>query len=158
MHPTILAMKTIIANQDEAGLNSILAEDVTFRPPTYWATWTGREPVAAILGHVIDVFEDFEYRRMMGEGKDWALEFQCKIGELDCVGVDLITLNDEGLIQNFEVVMRPHKTVGVLRERMMASIKRDKRFLKYREMMMGQNTKTAPVKRRSLSNLFGLVG
>ena len=52
----------------------------------------------------------------MGGGSDWALEFQCEIGQLDAVGVDLITLDGDGLISQFEVVMRPLKTVGVLRE------------------------------------------
>ena len=137
MHPTIEKMCQIAKSHNEADLLSILAEDVSFKPPTYWATWTGREPVAAILGHVINIFENFEYRRVMGDGNDWALEFQCNIGELDCVGVDLITLNEEGKIQNFEVVMRPHKTIGVLRTQMMANIKKDRRFLKYREQLMG---------------------
>ena len=151
MHPTIQAMKQIVANRDMDGLQSILAEDVRFLPPTYWAEWTGREPVSAILGHVIEIFEAFEYHRVMGQGNDWALEFQCKIGDLDCIGVDLLTLNEAGEIQKFEVVMRPHKTVGELRTRMMARIKKDRRFLKYREMMMaGVGAKPAPKK-----NWFG---
>ncbi len=101
-------------------------------PPTYWATWHGREPAAAVLGHVGKVFEDFRYRRVMGEGKDWALEFQCKIGELDAVGVDLITLDDDGQIATFEVAMRPLKSVAALREAMMARIQTDPRFLKFK--------------------------
>ena len=67
----------------------------------------------------------------MGDGNDWALEFQCKIGRLDAVGVDLITLDDEGLISQFEVVMRPLKSVGVLREEIMARIMKDARFIPY---------------------------
>ena len=47
-------------------------------------------------------------------------------------GVDLITLGEDGLIETFEVVMRPHKTIGALRDAMMARIGRDPRFLKYR--------------------------
>ena len=155
MHPTIQKMTEVAKSHDPEGLQSILAEDVTFMPPTYWATWTGREPVSAILGHVIAIFEDFKYRRVMGDGADWALEFECKIGDLDVVGVDLITLNDAGLIQKFEVVMRPHKSVGVLREKMMASIKKDRRFLKYREMMTGGQTSSKPA--RAKFSLFGLL-
>ena len=71
----------------------------------------------------------------MGDGKDWALEFQCKVGELDAVGVDLITLNDDGLIQTFEVAMRPYKTVGALREAMMARVMKDPRFLEFRNAL-----------------------
>ena len=132
MHPTITRMMEIVASGDGSLIVEILAEYVEFMPPTYWATWRGREAAAAVLGHVGKVFEDFKYRRVMGEGKDWALEFQCKIGDLDAVGVDLITLDDEGQIATFEVAMRPLKSVGALREAMMARIQTDPRFLKFK--------------------------
>lgn len=135
MHPTITRMQDVVASGDDSKIKDLLAEDVTFLPPTYWATWTGRDPVAAVLGHVGQVFSDFRYRRVMGDSNDWALEFQCKVGDLDAVGVDLITLNDDGLISNFEVVMRPHKTIGALRDAMNARVMKDPRFLKYREAL-----------------------
>ena len=135
MHPTIQRMSEIVASGDDTKIIEILTEDVEFLPPTYWKTWTGREPCAAILGHVGQIFQDFTYRRIMGEGNDWALEFQCKIEGLDAVGVDLITLGDDGLIAKFEVVMRPYKSVGVLRDAMMARISTDPRFLKFQNAM-----------------------
>ncbi|TDE36070.1 nuclear transport factor 2 family protein [Antarcticimicrobium sediminis] len=135
MHPTIAQALDIVASGDHERIAQILAENVRFLPPTYWATWTGREPVAAVLGHVGQVFSDFRYRRVMGAGVDWALEFQCKVGDLDAVGVDLITLNAEGLIETFEVVMRPLKTVAALREAMNARVMKDPRFLKFREAL-----------------------
>ncbi len=135
MHPTIERMQEVVAKGDEALIHELLAEDVRFMPPTYYSTWTGRAPVAAVLGHVGKVFSDFRYRRIMGSGNDWALEFQCKVGDLDAVGVDLITLNDDGLIQQFEVVMRPHKTIGALREAMMARVMTDPRFLEFKSAL-----------------------
>ncbi len=135
MHPTIERMQEVVAKGDEALIHELLAEDVRFMPPTYYSTWTGRAPVAAVLGHVGKVFSDFRYRRIMGSDNDWALEFQCKVGDLDAVGVDLITLNDDGLIQQFEVVMRPHKTIGALREAMMARVMTDPRFLEFKSAL-----------------------
>ena len=135
MHPTIERLHTAAESGDEAALQDILSSNVRFRPPTYWATWKGRESVAAVLGHVTKVFKDFRYRRVMGSGNDWALEFQCTVGDLDAVGVDLITLDASGLIAEFEVVMRPYKTVGALREAMMASIQTDPRFLKFKSAL-----------------------
>ena len=132
MHPTITTMQEVVAKGDQTKIAPLLAEQVKFMPPTYFATWTGRDAVAAVLGHVGQVFSDFEYRRVMGEGKDWALEFQCKIGDLDAVGVDLITLDDEGLIATFEVVMRPHKSIGALREAMNERVMKDPAFLKHK--------------------------
>ena len=135
MHPTIERMKGIVASGDEAAIETILAEDVQFLPPTYYKTWTGRAAVAAVLGHVGHVFTNFEYRRVMGQGNDWALEFQCKVGDLDAVGVDLITLDDSGMIAKFEVVMRPYKSIGALREAMNARVMTDVRFLKFKDAL-----------------------
>ncbi|WP_278922280.1 MULTISPECIES: nuclear transport factor 2 family protein [Pseudophaeobacter] len=135
MHPTITRMQEVVAKGEEEAIAELLAEDVRFLPPTYWKTWTGRAPVAAVLGHVGQIFLDFRYRRIMGDGADWALEFQCKVGDLDCVGVDLITLNDAGLIQTFEVVMRPHKTIGALRDAINARVQTDARFLEFRKAL-----------------------
>lgn len=132
MHPTITLMQEVVAKGDAKAIAPLLAERVRFMPPTYFATWTGRDAVAAVLGHVGQVFSGFEYRRIMGTGKDWALEFQCKIGDLDAVGVDLITLDDNGLIETFEVVMRPHKSIGALREAMNERVQKDPAFLKHK--------------------------
>jgi hypothetical protein len=135
MHPTIEQMQAVVAKGDASAIAPLLAENVQFMPPTYWKTWTGRDAVAAVLGHVGQVFSEFRYRRVMGAGNDWALEFQCKVGDLDAVGVDLITLDGAGLIATFEVVMRPHKSIGALRDAMNARVMRDPAFLKFKEAL-----------------------
>ena len=71
--------------------------------------------MARILSHVGSVFKDLEYKRVLCNDLDYFLEFSCKIGHLDATGVDMITLNKRGLIEKFEVVMRPYKSVGELR-------------------------------------------
>lgn len=135
MHPTITTFQEVVAKGDDSAIAPLLAENVQFQPPTYWKTWTGRDAVAAVLGHVGQVFSDFEYRRVMGDGEDWALEFQCKIGDLDAVGVDLLTLDQDGLIAKFEVVMRPHKSIGALRDAMNGRVMKDPRFLQFQHAL-----------------------
>jgi hypothetical protein len=71
----------------------------------------------------------------MGQGQDWALELQCNVGDLDAVGVDLITLNEAGFISRFEVVMRPHKTIGALRDAINARVMIDPRFLQFKSVL-----------------------
>ena len=133
MHATIQSFHDAVLAKDDDAILPLFAEDVRFMPPTYWKTWTGRAAVSAVLGHVNAVFTDFTYRRVLGEERDWMLAFKCKVEGLDAVGVDLITLNDDGLIQEFEVAMRPHKTIGALREAMMARIAKDPDFATFRE-------------------------
>ena len=132
MHPTIEKMMQVVAKGDDRAIAALLSETVQFQPPTYYKTWTGRQPVSVVLSHVGQVFSDFKYRRVMGEQNDWALEFQCKVGDLDAVGVDLITLGPDGLIDRFEVVMRPYKTIGALRDAMNARVQTDPRFLTFK--------------------------
>ncbi|MEM8976594.1 MAG: nuclear transport factor 2 family protein [Pseudomonadota bacterium] len=135
MHPTIQATLEVVKTGDEDQIRTLLAEHVEFLPPTYYKTWVGREPVAALLAHVAQVFSEFTYRRVMGDGSDWALEFECKVGDLDAVGVDLITLDESGLISRFEVVMRPYKSIGALREAMGSRVMADARFLKFKDAL-----------------------
>jgi len=53
------------------------------------------------------VFEDFRYHRRFAEGNDVALEFSARIGETELKGIDLVRFNDDGLITEFEVMVRP---------------------------------------------------
>ena len=74
--------------------------------------------MARILSHVGSVFKNLQYKRVLCNDLDYFLEFSCKIGHLDATGVDMISLNSRGLIETFEVVMRPYKSVGELRRYM----------------------------------------
>ena len=65
---------------------------------------------------------------MLFSGSDYFLEFSCNIGQLNAAGVDMITLDDRGLIKNFEVVMRPYKSVGELRKAMTLLTSKDPFF------------------------------
>ena len=117
-HPTIESFFIAIKSHKVDELMSILDKNVVFKPPTYWKEWQGQEVVARILTHVGSVFKNLEYKRVLYNRSDFFLEFSCNIGQLDATGVDMITLNERGLIKNFEVVMRPYKSVEELRKAM----------------------------------------
>lgn len=95
-------------------LDDLLADDVVFRAPTYWTPRNGKLDVALILGTVATVFEDFRYEREWIDGPDWALEFVARVGDLEIKGVDLIHIDHEGRIVDFEVVARPPNAVTAL--------------------------------------------
>ena len=127
-HPTIESFFIAIKSHNVDELMSIFDKNVVFKPPTYWKEWQGQEVVARILTHVGSVFRNLEYKRVLCNRSDYFLEFNCNIGQLDATGVDMITLNERGLIKNFEVVMRPHKSVGELRKAMNPLISNDPFF------------------------------
>lgn len=127
-HPTIQSFHRAALTGAAEDLPGLLAPDVAFRPPTYWKEWRGRELVAGLLGHVVAIFENFRYHRMWGGHPDYALEFTAGIGDLDLVGIDLVTLNEDGLIADFTVLMRPIRSVQALREAMNARVMADERL------------------------------
>ena len=127
-HPTIERFFLAIKSNNADELASIFDDNIIFKPPTYWKDWQGKEVVARILSHVGSVFKNLEYKRVLCSGSDYFLEFSCNIGQLNATGVDMITLDDRGLIKNFEVVMRPYKSVGGLRKAMTLLTSKDPFF------------------------------
>ena len=127
-HPTIERFFLAIKSNNADELASIFDDNIIFKPPTYWKDWQGKEVVARILSHVGSVFKNLEYKRVLCNDSEYFLEFSCNIGQLNATGVDMITLDDRGLIKNFEVVMRPYKSVGELRKAMTLLTSKDPFF------------------------------
>lgn len=88
-------------------MGEILATDVKFHSPFVWKPKDGKTIAIVILTTATTVFEDFRYVREILDGQNFALEFEARIGELTLRGVDLIQLDDDGKIIDFEVMIRP---------------------------------------------------
>jgi hypothetical protein len=95
-------------------LSELLAEEVVFHSPVVWTPQNGKAiTMLYLLGAAQVLQTDFHYTRQIidKEGKNWCLEFMCKVGEVTVKGVDLIQLNEEGKIIDFEVMVRPLKAM-----------------------------------------------
>jgi hypothetical protein len=103
-----------VETQDAAILDELLAENVQFHSPFVWKPKDGKMMTTVILTTVTQVFQDFRYIREILDSNNWALEFEAKIGELTLRGVDLIQLNNEGKIIDFEVMVRPANALQTL--------------------------------------------
>jgi len=107
----LAAWHATVAQRDLTRIPDFLAEDIVFRSPVYWKPMHGRQTVALVLGTVIQLFEEFRYHRewiMQDEaGEQWALEFSAHMGDVQLKGLDLMRWNADGLIQEFEVLIRP---------------------------------------------------
>jgi hypothetical protein len=107
----------IVAERDVAALGAVLAADVTLGAPPYWNKLAGRELVQHLLGLIVHTIEHFTYHREWTQGRELALEFRGRVGETELQGIDLITLDAEGRIQNLDVLMRPVNGIVALRDR-----------------------------------------
>ncbi len=96
-----------VETQNVEILNELLAEDVKFHSPFVWKPKEGKQMAAAILSTAAKVFEEFRYIREVVNDNNWALEFEAKIGGLSLHGIDLMSIDSEGKIIDFEVMVRP---------------------------------------------------
>jgi hypothetical protein len=103
-----------VETQDANNLDQLLAENVQFHSPFVWKPKDGKLMTTIILTTVTQVFKEFRYVREILDETNWALEFEAKIGELTLRGVDLIRLNPDGKIIDFEVMIRPANALQAL--------------------------------------------
>ena len=108
----------IVSNRDRQDLRAMLAENVIFRSPYLWKPYHGRQAAWLILSTVAEVFQDFTYHRELVADNTWALEFSARVGDLSLKGIDLIQLDVDGRIVEFEVFIRPANGLQALGEAM----------------------------------------
>ena len=118
-----------VEERDEAGIAAMLADNVVFTSPVAFKPYVGKPITAAILRGVLRVFEDFHYVREIHDsnGRDHAFVFEAKIsgGPTRLVnGCDFLHFNEEGLIDDFVVMVRPLSGATALSEAMGAQFPR----------------------------------
>ena len=103
------AFQDAVETRDFGAIEELLADDVVFTSPVAFAPHPGKAITLAILRTVVDVFEDFRYVRELADedGRGSALIFQTVVDGVSVNGIDLIRTNDEGLITELTVMVRP---------------------------------------------------
>ncbi|WP_406010590.1 nuclear transport factor 2 family protein [Streptomyces sp. NBC_00637] len=103
------AFREAVEAGDLEAVEALLAEDVVFTSPVVFKPYPGKAITASILRGVTRVFEDFRYERELdgADGRDHALVFRARVGERELTGCDFIHLNEEGLIDELTVMVRP---------------------------------------------------
>ena len=105
---------------DTDAIEALRAEDVVLTRPAVFKPYTGMGFTAAILRGVVRVFEDFEYVREINDagGRDHALVFTARVGDKQVTGCDFLSVNEDGLIDDFMVMVRPLSGLQALAEAM----------------------------------------
>ena len=120
---SLATWREMVASRDLSGLEAIVAIDAIFRSPVAYPPYPGREAVCLVLRAAEAVFEDFVYHREFVAGPDSvALEFSARIGDKNLKAIDLIHFNEAGLIQEFEVMVRPATGLMALGAAMQAKL------------------------------------
>lgn len=99
----------MIAKNDLSELHTIVHPAAVFRSPMANTAYGPAEALILALNTVIQVFENFTYHRQLvsDDGLSVVLEFSANVGDKDLKGIDLIRFNEQGQIEEFEVMVRP---------------------------------------------------
>ncbi len=130
--------------QLEGGLDSILHEDVVFLSPIVFSPQNGRDLTKLYLsaaGGTLGGDEDstgevkvedkadgkdgkFHYAKEILQGNHAMLEFETSIEGKYVNGVDIITCDDDGIITEFKVMIRPLQAINLVHAQMKAMLEK----------------------------------
>ncbi|MFE0459129.1 nuclear transport factor 2 family protein [Kitasatospora sp. NPDC058965] len=122
MHP----FRKAVEDRDAGAIEALLADDVVFTSPVAFKPYPGKPITAAILRGVMRVFEDFSYQREIADpgGRDHALVFTATVAGKEIQGCDFLHFDEDGLIDEFTVMVRPLSAAQALAEAMGAQFER----------------------------------
>lgn len=120
LHPaaakSLATWHAMVAKGDLSDLRSIVHPDATFRSPVAFKPYKSAEAVVLALSTVLTVFKDFAYHReaATADGLNVVLEFSAVVDDKGVKGIDFVRFDADGLIVDFEVMMRPLNGVQAL--------------------------------------------
>jgi hypothetical protein len=110
--------RSAVEARDLDAVVALLHPDVRLQSPVAFHPFVGRVQVREVLGHVLEVLEDFRYTdELAGEGSH-ALLFRAHIGDTQVEGLDHLRYGPDGLVQTLTVMVRPLSATVALAQRM----------------------------------------
>jgi hypothetical protein len=101
------AFRRAVEARDLAAMEAALHPEVRFRSPVVFKPYEGREAVMTLLGHVLEVLEDFRYTdELAGDGVH-GLVFEARAGDKTVHGWDFLRTDADGLVTELVVMIRP---------------------------------------------------
>jgi SnoaL-like domain len=104
---TAARFRAAVESADLDAASELLAPEIVFHSPVTFHPFTGRETVTRLLGEVLRVFENFRYTGELAAGDAHGLIFSATVGEREIEGLDLLRVDEDGLIADFTVMLRP---------------------------------------------------
>jgi hypothetical protein len=109
----------IIKERKPELLDEILAEDCVFLSPVVHTPQRGREITKLYLTGAMHVLSDgFHYEKEVVSAEHAVLEFVCEVDGIMVNGVDIISFDQDGKINEFKVMVRPLKAINLLHAKM----------------------------------------
>jgi hypothetical protein len=101
------AFRAAVEAGDLDAAHELFAQDIVFHSPITFHPFIGRETVTRLLGLVEQTFEDFRYTDELQADGAHALIFRASVEGRELEGIDLLRFDEDGLIADFTVMLRP---------------------------------------------------
>ncbi len=119
----------------EGGFDALLHPDVVFFSPVVFTPQEGRDITKLYLGAAGNTLpgdgaaskgggSSFTYTKTIASGHQAMLEFETTMDGKYVNGVDILTCDDDSLITEFKVMMRPLQAVNIVHEQMKAMLEK----------------------------------
>lgn len=120
--------KVMAGGSSPTDLAAIIHPDAVFHSPVVHTPQSGRELVVAYLAAAGQTLgnDSFRYVRELVDGENAMLEFITEMEGVTVNGVDIIRFDEDGMIMDFKVMVRPLKAVNKVWEMMAAQLERSK--------------------------------
>lgn len=120
MIDTIQLWHEIASSKDPSRLSEILADDATMISPVVFTPQRGKAITQKYLTAAMHVFfnPSFKYVREFRGDHSAVLEFETEVDGKYINGVDMIAWNEQGLITEFRVMLRPLQAVHTIHQMM----------------------------------------
>ena len=142
--PIHLALERFFANMKgelEGGFDALLHPDVVFYSPVVFTPQEGRDITKLYLGAAgntltgdkpagddgsgaDDNAHSFKYIKTIASGHQAMLEFETTMEGKYVNGVDILTCDDDSMITEFKVMMRPLQAVNIVHQQMKAMLEK----------------------------------
>lgn len=99
--------RAAVERSDIDAASELLSPDIVFHSPVTFHPFIGRETVTQLLTLVSQTFEDFRYTDELVADGAHALIFKAAIEGKELEGIDLLRFDEQGLIADFTVMLRP---------------------------------------------------
>src|SRR5215211_249908 len=101
---------------DHERIVRVLAPDVVLHSPIIDVAFEGRDQVSDLYAALLDTFEEVTYTAEAEADGAHIVVFSAKVKGTPIEGVDIVRLNEEGLVREMTVFMRPLRGVAAFIE------------------------------------------
>jgi hypothetical protein len=112
------AFRKAAEEKDFSAGAELFSADVVFRSPAVFKPYEGIDAIGVVLRNVVEVFEDFRYLDQVETGDTAVLVFEATVGDRELNGVDVLRFDEDGLIKEMMVMVRPASGLMALGEEM----------------------------------------